>query len=219
MTDSAQPKYAKDSLYGMGTGIVCAVIVGGVASKAGAPPQVTSVLASASLALPAAIEFHLQSRGQTPKAEVAELKAGQTTRPSWAVVGLFAAAIILADSIVGAFVGAAGGQGYLPLVAVGAIGFAIANRASHYLGERPYMQTLAAVAIALVVRMIILSMAWSWIRNAVEFGGGTVDKGEFMVDAVVGYLIMLPFCLAGTWWGRKHHDQWVAKRLAKLGHQ
>ena len=80
--------------------------------------------------------------------------------------------------------------------------FLISSYASHFLGAHCYLWTSVTVGVALAIREIVLFVV-----------GGSSD---LMITAALGNLGTLLICLAGAWFGRRHHAEFVAHKLRRL---
>lgn len=217
---NSSPALSEQSLYSLGAGIACAIVIGYLASAAHLPTAAQETLASTGLALPAAIAYQLHSRRRNPAADIADIRRqGWPQRPVGLVVALFAAALLLADSIGGVLLFASGANNdtgaSMVILAILGVGMAfISARASHYLTDRPYLWTLAAVGLTFVLRLLILAMAWH--AFTADMGDEAPPLSSEIPLLFLGYAILLPFCLAGVFFGRRRHDQFVAAKMAKL---
>ena len=184
-----------------------------------APPPVAGPLVAGAGALPAAIEYSLRGRRRNVTEDISRIRQGELRRPVSLVVKMLAAALLLVDSIIGAIFGSvmvgiaisdgtAQMLGWFATLVAAVGGLLVSSYASHYLGKRPYMGTAVAVGAVFVLRIIIILLV---------FGVDPILAGlDRMVE---GFLILLVACEAGAWFGRRHHDKFLAKKLARIEHK
>ena len=89
--------------------------------------------------------------------------------------------------------------------------------ASHYLGTKPYLWTAVAVGAIFVLRVVLLLVEY----RVTPAGDRSVlaDYGvmpRVLLRLFIAYLIYLGACLAGVWYGTRHHDEFLAKKLARM---
>ncbi|MGW5109311.1 DUF2510 domain-containing protein [Nocardia sp. NPDC004123] len=224
MTQASKDGLNEHSVYGLGASIACAIAIGYLAAAAHLPAPVQGTLVSTGLALPAAIHYQVRTRRRSPAADIADIRQqGWPQRPIGLVVALFVAALFFVDSIGGVLI-SAGGTDNDPgativimaiVIALVGIGMAfVSARASHYLRDHPYLWTMAAVGLALVLRILILAVAWHALTA--DMGDNAPPFSSELLPLFLAYAVILSFCLAGAFCGRRRHDQFVAARLAKL---
>lgn len=237
-TEPTVTRSQDNSLVGIGAGLVAIVIAGYVCSWAGfSQPTATSVMGLA-LGVPAAVEFRMKSRHRDVEADIERIQRGELHRPVGLVVMLLAAAIVLLDSAMGLLiVGVSEAQKRLvsagvmnrntaevvlsplfgvTLLSLGLCIFLIACYASHYLRKRPYFWTATAVACAWAIREIVLLALRSTreVKSVVKDAYGSLPSvlaAEVFVS--FGFLVV---CMVGAWLGRRYHDAFLAKKLARV---
>jgi hypothetical protein len=81
--------------------------------------------------------------------------------------------------------------------------FVIASYASHYLGKHPYLWTAVAVGAVFVLHTLleIVTSGFDLTWLAVAFSV---------------HIFYLGACLAGAWYGRRHHAEFLEKKLARM---
>lgn len=85
--------------------------------------------------------------------------------------------------------------------------FFAAAYASHYLGKHPYLWTTAAVGCAFVVRELVVLVLKNTLGDSLSM---------WLLKVVGASLSFLVVCMAGVWFGRRHHDEFFAKKLARM---
>lgn len=226
-----------NSLLGIGAGLVAIVAAGYVCRWAGLPQETTTGVLALAGAVPPAVGLRIKSRRRDTNADIARIQRGDLRRPVGLVVMLLAAAIVLLDTALGAVmagissvvnhllsagkIGTSTAEvlgslaGIFPII-LGMCLFLVASYASHYFAKRPYLWTAAAVGCALAVRELVLlafrssSAIKSFVRETVGSLGG------LLALAVVANLGFLVICLVGAWFGRRYHDEFLAKKLARM---
>jgi hypothetical protein len=95
--------------------------------------------------------------------------------------------------------------------------FLVASYASHYFATRPYLWTAIAVGCALAVRELVVLAMWS-LSSFKSFVRETYGSlAGILVAEVLAYLGGFLFiCMVGAWLGRRYHDAFLAKRLARM---
>jgi hypothetical protein len=229
---AAPARFGKDSLMGIGLGVGLAVVAVLVCTLADAPAAVTGPVTTGAMGIPAAIEYQLAARRRDTAEDAARIRRGKLDRPIGLLVMMFvvvmALALFLVDQGAGyvfdaisARIGASHIElsdstanvldvvflGLGPIFAVGACAFFIASYASHYLGKHPYLWTAVAVGCAWVIRVLYVLLI---VEDAVK------SLIPILLITFIGHLILLGFCLAGTWYGRRHHDKFLEKKLARM---
>jgi hypothetical protein len=231
----AASRFRENSLLGISAGLAAALVAGGLCSWANfSQPVTTSVMAFA-VAIPAAIELQIKDRRRDTTVDRARIKDGELRRPVGPVVTLLAATILVLDSAVALFsvsgfsalvrasrIGITTAKivspffTVLPVMLLGLCLFLVASYASHYLGNHAYLWTTAAVGCALVGReLVVLGMSVSSMLEPLlrEIGESLVD---FLLSEAVTYLNFLFVCMAGVWFGRRHHAAFLARKLARM---
>jgi hypothetical protein len=233
-TEPAISRFDDRSPLGLIAVLGATVVAGSLCAWAGLEPHVTSSVTAFAGALPAAIALHMKGRRRDINRDTARVRDGDLRRPVGLVVVLLAAAVLLLDTAVGAMAG--GIQGRIgDLIRAGIVEtstaqvvaslltsflfmllgiclFLVASYASHYLGKYPYLWTAGAVGCALVVRVLAVRVSWeSMLKSAMG-----VSIGMFLLGTIVFYLGVLVVCMAGAWFGRRHHDEFLATKLARM---
>jgi hypothetical protein len=140
-------------------------------------------------------------------------------------VAAFAAVLCLVDLTVGRIFATAMADGYaishgtaivlmsFVVLTVAVVGFFISSYASHYLGKQAYLWTAVTVGIDFVFRVMVVF---------VVYGVGFLEENGILVPILFRLFISPPIylgaCLAGTWYGRRHHDEFLAKKLLRMQH-
>jgi len=238
MTTGPQALRLQDnSLLGIGAGVAAIVAAGYVCKWAGLPPESTTGVLALAGAVPPAAALRIKSRRRDTNVDIERIQRGELRRPVGLVVMLLAAAILLIDSaaglmesgissvvnhlvrtgeigintgeVLGSFAG-------IFSISLGLCFFLVASYASHYFAKRPYLWTAIAVGCALAVRELVLIALRS--SSAIKgFVRGTVGEfGDLLAIAAVMNLGYLVICLVGTWFGRRYHDAFLAKKLARM---
>jgi hypothetical protein len=224
-TQSAGSRFESHSLLGISVGMGAAVVVGLVCYAMQVPAQVQGPVTAGAVGLPAAIDYHLQARRRDTAADIARIHQNQLRRPVGLVVVMFAAALFAFEQM-GMFSGHRFGLlGLLVafLLAMVADCF-IASYASHYLGEHPYRWIAVAVVCAYVAQLLLLLSPSRYVKsygNLLKIYGnpywrGAEHLGASHVVLGLGYLATLGVCLAGAWYGRRHHDKFLANKLVRV---
>jgi Short C-terminal domain len=190
-SEPAAARFDQRSLMGVSTSIGAAVLVALVCTQLQAPPWVTGPLTAGAGALPAAIEYSRQGRRRNVTDDILRIRQGELRRPVGLVVVMLTPALLLAAEF--------GAPGSL-------VAFFSASYASHYLGKHPYRWTVVAAGMAYIIYTIVEA----------TLGIGKSLNGWLLVLDFAYPLTMLIASLAGTWYGRRHHDQFLAKKLARL---
>jgi len=215
-SEPAAARFDQHSLMGISTSIGAAVLVGFVCAQLHVSGQVTGTLTAGAASLPAAIEYSLQGRRRTVTDEISRLRQGELRRPIGPVVVMLTAALFAAE-VIGGVIAAAPRPWdsvwyeinfiFIGLIA-GALAFFISWYASHYLGKHPYRWTVVAVGV-----IFILIEAW----DAASVHDLPSDyRAHSLSDAFAFNLMVLNASLAGAWCGRRRHDKFLARKLARL---
>jgi hypothetical protein len=232
-TEPATSRLQDNSLLGLGAGLVAAVAAAYVCKLAGFPPEATPGVVAVAGGVPAGVTLRIKSRRRDTNVDIARIQRGELRRPVALVVMLLAAAIVLIETAYGLLVD---GFGVLirsgkigistaqvveplvtvcPLMLIGICYFLVASYTSHYLGKYPYLWTAAAVGCALVVRALVVWVLWeSLLKSAMDLMG--FSRPIFLLRVVGFYLVVLIICMVGVWLGRRYHDEFLAKKLARV---
>jgi Short C-terminal domain len=102
------------------------------------------------------------------------------------------------------------GYSWIRALVAASLAFFILWYASHYLGKHPYRWTVVAVGALFIIYLAFsfsfgTDRGWAWHHP--EFA-------SFLIFAHSS--IVLNASLAGTWCGRRHHDKFLARKLARL---
>jgi hypothetical protein len=237
-TEPAASPLQGNSLVGIGGGLVAIVVAGYVCNLAGASQATTTGVMGLAIGVPAAVELQIKSRRRDTNVDIARIQRGELRRPVGLVVMLLAAAIVLLDTAFAFMM-----TGIIPvlnhLVSAGKIGistaktvggalmgvqpmilgmclFLVASYASHYFAKRPYLWTAIAVGCALAVReLVVLSLgSAAAFKSALREMFGSL--ASLLVAEVLASLGFLFICLVGAWLGRRYHDEFLAKKLARV---
>ena len=246
MAQPAVSRFEGHTLVGLGGSTVCAVTVGWLlASIHWIPTSVMGSLTAAAAYLPAAIDYYRQGRRRDRAEDIALMQKGELRRPVGLVVAMFVAGLAVAIVVVPNAVlevvvktsepldgwGGRGGTDvlgilfWIALLAIPPVAlFVMSSYASHYLGAHPYRWTAVAVGCAFVL-FVAISM-WNYPKYAPQWQEGGVRPQQFVLPFFVASLIsavlcviFLGTCWAGTRYGRRHHKQFVEKKLARLQRQ
>jgi hypothetical protein len=168
----------------------------------------------------------LKSRRRDKAADIARIQRGELRRPVGLVVVLLAAVVVLLDSAAG-FVraeiddfwirlpqrtaGATQALDIFPLTCLGASLFLVASYASHYFARRPYLWTATAVVCALAIRELVVLMLFN---STLRKSGPLLSY--WLEAEVPAYLDFLPICMVAVWVGRRYHDAFLEKKLARM---
>ena len=211
-------RFHDHSLIGISASIGAATAVGLLTSWVNAPTVVQGTVTAGAAGLPAAIEYGIQSRRRDTREDVARIQQGELRRPISLVVAMFAAALFLVDMtfsaaaapfIVSGFERGDRIDGTIIMLGifgwffVGGSAFFISSYASHYLGKKPYLWTAVSVGCAFVFRALLVLVAL-----------GVLLPELFALFVI--YLWYLGACLAGTWYGRRHHEKFLEKKLVRM---
>jgi hypothetical protein len=212
---SAASRFEGYSLLAIGTGVAAAVGVGLVCHLLQLPQEVQGPLTGSAVGIPAAIDYHLKARRRDLREDIARIQRNDLRRPLGVVVAMFAAALLAIEQA-GMFSGLRG-AGFLLAFVLGLVAdFFIASYASHYVGEHPYRWTTVAVVCACVAQLLRLIPS-----GHVKIYGNLYWRGEAHIGAShlglgLGWLVTLAVCSAGSWYGRRHHEKFLAKKLARM---
>jgi hypothetical protein len=226
MTESATSTFNENSLVGIGGSIVTVVVLGFVFSLVpGVSPQAQGSALAIAAGLPATIAYAWQGRRRDTTDDAALIRQGQLRRPIALVVVMFAATLFAFEQI-GMFSGHGFGLLGLSLAFLLAMvaDFFIASYASHFLGEHSYRWTAVAVVCAYVAQLLLLLSASRYVKsygNLLKIYGNPYWQGEARLGTShvvlgLGYLATLGVCLAGAWYGRLHHEKFLAKKLVRM---
>ncbi len=236
-TGPAASRLQDNSLLGIGAGLVAVVAAGSVCNLAGFSQATTTSVMALAISVPAAVELQIKSRRRDTNVDIARIHRGELRRPVGLVVMLLAAAILLLDSASGAMMAgistalnslvAAGkidistAKMVSPLVGIqpvilGMCLFLVASYASHYFAKRPYLWTATAVGCALAIReLVVLGLgSVSAIKSVIKDIAGSL--AGLLVAEVLAYLGILFICMVGAWLGRRYHDEFLTKKLARM---
>jgi hypothetical protein len=223
-------RFDDKSLLGLGAGLIAALLTGALCSWAKLPESVTGSVTAIAVAVPAALDLHLKSRRRDQAADAERVRRGMLRRPVGLVVAVLAAAILLADTLmgmaVGAYVDLVGRDvissdlaailgpvfSSLPAAVLGVGVFLSAGYASHYCGRHPYRWVAAAVGCCLLLRTVIVSLWWE--GPVAEMMGVSLRTALWM--AAVYHLGLFALAMSGVWYGRRHHNEFLARELARL---
>jgi hypothetical protein len=238
-TGPAALRLQDNSLLGIGAGLVAAVAAGSVCKWVGLSDPATTSVTVLAMSVPPAVELKIKSRHRDTNVDIARLQRGELHRPVGLMVMLLAAAFVLIDSAPGLMTlgisrllnGLLGtgkieentakvvssGLGGSLIVIFFTCYFLVASYASHYFGRRPYLWTAIAVGCALAVREGLVITMWS-VSSFKIYVRDTLGSlaGMLVVVALVYLGGVLFICMLGVWLGRRYHDAFLAKRLARL---
>ncbi|CAN5129021.1 hypothetical protein BH11ACT3_BH11ACT3_07600 [soil metagenome] len=189
------------------TGIVCRVL--------SAPPEVVTALSAVAAALPAAISYAVQSRRRDARTDAVALAQGELNRPAPLVIVVYAAALLLLDTLFGIMTSYIG---YFPIsFPIFLVGVAVligggSAFVSFLLGDRPYRGILIGLAIGFAARLIIMStFVPAFIRDV-----GAEYLPGFYLNAVESWVTYLVAAMIGVFVGSRRREGYVATRLASL---
>jgi hypothetical protein len=237
-TGSAVSRLQDNSLLGLGANLVAVLVAGFLCHLAKFDQYETSGVIALAMGVPAAVELQIRSRRRDKNVDIARIERGELRRPVALVVMLLSAAIFLLDTAGGGIIEgigwalghlvdagkidestakfmAAGAFGVMPPVILGVCVFLVAFYASHYFAKRPYLWTATAVGCALAIRELVLL----GLRSTGELNGLIQLAGSFtgvLVIAVIAYLGILFISFIGVWFGRRYHNEFLAKKLERM---
>jgi hypothetical protein len=238
-TGPSASRLQNNSLLGLGAGLVAVAAAGIVCHWAKFDPTTTTSVTALAIGLPAAVELQIKRRRRDTNVDIARIQRGELHRPVGLVVMLLAAAILLLDTALG-YIGAGIPSVLQRLVSAGKIEtstatvvgaslltiipiilgmclFLVASYASHYFLKRPYLWTAIAVGCALAVRELVVLWVGSTSDTFKSFFQEAFGSLAGLLVAVVlinlGYLFI---CMVGAWLGRRYHDEFLAKKLARM---
>jgi len=215
MTEQSAPsRFSGHTFLALGAGVGAAVVAGLVCRSLHIPQPMQGSLTGGAVGVPAAIEYHLQGRRRNRCEEIARIQRDELRRPLGIVIPMFAGALLAFEQL-GLFSG--GGWSFLLVFSLGVLGdFFTASYASHYLGDHPYRWTVVTVACSYLAQLVLLSMS----RNVKIYENVYMRGAAHLIATEValglGWLVTLGVCLAGVWHGRRHHDEFLAKKLARM---
>ena len=228
-SEPAASRFHEGSILGIFAGLVSVVAVGLLCDATGAPYAVQSAATAGAVGLPAAIEYSIKARRRDKIKDVSRIRQGELRRPIGLVLAMFAAVLFLVDSMIGRTFAVALAEGYpvshttaimlaiFGVLIVGVFGFFASSYASHYLGKKPYLWTAVAVGSIFVLRVLLLLVEYRVTPaedRAVLAEYGVMPR--VLLRLFVAYLIYLGACLAGVWYGRRRHGEFLAKKLARM---
>jgi|SRR6478672_1727043 len=203
---TVKQRLREGSVLGIVASAASAVAAGYICTLLNVPGVVQGTVTAGAAALPAAIEYSLQSQRRDDADDAARIAQGELRRPIGLVVALFVAALVLSIFAPLALVWMLSSTAaYFISLAVGwIITFFIASYASHYLGKHPYRWTAIATTIALVAAVTLTFVAAT-----------PATPGDFL-QALLLYLPFAAACFGGALYGRRHHAEFLAKKLARV---
>jgi hypothetical protein len=214
------------SLLGISLTIGCAVAAGAlVQALLPKDPAVYPVVITAALGLVPVIETGLRNRRRDPAEDAARIRRGELRRRIPLVTALLAIAIGLSMSIwwgvsfvinlthpLWSFTTAyEWSLLVLALFVNPVVVFLSGQYASHYLGKHPYRCTLVAFGCAFLY--------WCALVAVVKLFNSDLDWDAFLRASVGNAalsIIYLGVCLAGAWFGRRHQERFLAKKLKRV---
>jgi hypothetical protein len=226
-TQSTVSRFDQRSLLGIGVSVGAAVAVERLCKSLGVSDPLTGTLTAGAASLPAAAAYSLQGRRRNVTDEIWRLRQGELRRPITPVVVMLTAALFVAEVIANDVVKRKLGQPYSIIEAIGprlsfwyeidyifigliagALAFFISWYASHYLGKHPYRWTVVAVGVVFILIEAV------GVANRDYYP--TWRNYHFLSDAFAYNLMVLNASVAGAWCGRRRHDKFLAKKLARL---
>lgn len=230
-TLAASPRQ-DDSLLGAGAAliaVVAAVIICRLTGEQEVVKYVVPLVITLGLGIPSAVLLRIKSLRRDPNLDMARIERGELRRPVVLVVMLLSAAIFLLDSAIGAADGEIGDiakqlvrthvltrdtallvDGTVVTIFSMILGmclFVVAFYASHYFAKRPYLWTATAIGCALTIRELLLLV----LRSAL--GGVFTTMVALEVLIYLGFLVI---SMVAVWFGRRYHDAFLAKKLARI---
>jgi len=229
-TPPTAKRLREGSVLGIGASVGCAVLVGYLCTFFNVPAVVQGTVTAGAAGLPAAIEYSLQSRRRDTTEDAARIAQGELRRPIGLVVAILTVALFLTIGI-SYFLLTVTDYSSFWLILVGwvasggLLSFVLASYASHYFGKHPYRWTAVALGVAIVL--------WEslFIRSRYEdFTNPPLPDSEWLIvfgieppshTRIVSYLIvavcvLIGAGLGGVWYGRRHHAEFLAKKLARM---
>ena len=210
----AASRFDGHTFLALGTGVGAAVAVGFVCYSLQIPQPIQGSLTGGAVGIPAAIEYQLQGRRRNRWEEIARIQRKELRRPLGIVIPMFTGALLAFEQL-GIFSG--GGWGFWLAFSLGVLGdFFMASYAAHYLGEHPYRWTVVTVVCSYLTQLVLLSVSRNVKIYEHVYGRGEAHLIATHVALGLGWLVTLGVCLAGAWQGRRHHDEFLAKKLARM---
>jgi hypothetical protein len=219
-TQRAVSRFDQRSLIGIGASFGAAFAVGLLCKRVGVTDPVSGTLTAGAASLPAAVAYSLEGRRRNVTDEISRLRQGELRRPLGLVVVMLTAALFAAEMI-GSGITHALRLALRPGVSVwyeinfifigliaGALAFFTSWYASHYLGKHPYRWTVVAVGVVFI--LLEAFYAASVHDLPPDY------RARALSNAFAFNLMVLNASLAGAWCGRRRHDKFLAKKLARL---
>jgi hypothetical protein len=214
---TATSRFDQKSVIGICTSVGAAVVVGLLCTLIEAPPPVTGTLVAGATGLPAAIEYSVRGRQRNTTDDIARIRQGELRRPVGLVVVMLAAALFLIEMAVSVSPVIPGlnyeGFVFFSGCIAAAIAFFPSSYASHYLGNHPYRWTVVAVTAVFIGQLLFeFLMAQIFVPSE----GMSAAFALWLPLYFPYYVMVLAGSLAGAWYGRRHHDEFLARKLARL---
>jgi hypothetical protein len=209
-------RFEGHTLLAIGVGVAAAIAVGFVCYWLHVPPPVQGPLTGGAVGLPAAIDYYIQNRRRDHRDDVARIKRNELRRPVGLVVAMLAVVLLVIEQA-GWFAGLTlAGEiksMLVPFSLALTAYFFVASYTSHYLGSRPYFWTFVAVVCSYLLQLLILAPL-PVLHETISARGGS--KYAVHIILGLGYVISLGVCLLGVRYGRRHHEKFLAKKLARM---
>ncbi|MGY4712631.1 SHOCT domain-containing protein [Mycolicibacterium sp. CBM1] len=206
------------SLLTIAASIVLATALGFLFNAIHAPDSVQGSVLAVAVGLPAAIAYRRQSMHRDRVEDAAQIAEGQLRRPIALVAPLLISALFLAWTAA-AYVGVrilrpvlhSGPGGSLFGFAIAwVLCFFIASYASHYIARHAYRWTAAAAAVVSVVLLL------SFVADPHVQRAHGAELGLRILLASAAILGFVGSCISGTWHGRRHHAEFLKKKLERI---
>ncbi len=206
------------SLPIVGASIVLATALGFLFNAIHAPDSVQASVLAVAVGLPAAVAYHRQSAQRDKVADFAQIAQGQLRRPIGLVVILFASLLLFGWGV-SAWIGL---HLFKPVIGswpawsicgftlAWILSFLLASYASHYIAKHTYRWTTVSAGLVAVI-LVLAFVGDPFVQRAQ--GLNLVLRILMCVVAVTGFV---GACLIGTWHGRRHHDEFLKKKLERI---
>jgi hypothetical protein len=214
---TATSRFDQKSVIGISASVAAAIAVGLLCTLIEAPPPVAGALVAGATGLPAAIEYSLRGRHRNTTDDIARIRQGELRRPVGLVVVMLIAALFLIEMAV-SVAPAIPGLNYEGFVffsgcIAAAIAFFPSSYASHYLGNHPYRWTVVAVTAVFIGQLLFeFLMAQVFVPSEGMSAAFLLWSSLYFPY----YVMVLAGSLAGAWYGRRHHDEFLSRKLVRL---
>lgn len=208
------------SLSIVAASIVLATALGFLLNAIHAPESVQGSVLAVAVGLPAAVAYRRQSMHRDRAEDAAQIAQGQLRRPIGLVVTLLVSSLVLAWTLSAQIglrffrpaIGSWPAWSLCGFAVAWVLSFLLASYASHYIARHSYRWT--AISAGLVSVVLVLAFVGDPFVQRAQ-GMALALKIVVFCVAVVGFVVA---CLAGTWHGRSHHDEFLKKKLERIEH-